>query len=169
MQVVIGGCHSLMDVDGVLHGDPLEASALEGIRWSWNATSHTARPRSGDAVGSEPAGVVSGGSGDGETAAAEEGEKDAKRGARRTGAKEGAVGGGGGAQGPGGGAGVAAAVWRRYAFSSQLQRMSVIAEVSGGGVGGVGGGSVGSGGGGAASLTAEDAGPEVRVVGWLRS
>lgn len=134
-----------MDVEGVLHGDPLEASALEGIRWSWDATSHTARPQSGDASdGSEPASAVSEGLAGGEIEA-----RQSKKKAARKKAKKGGVDGAGDGSG-----GVAATVWRRYAFSSQLQRMSVIAEVSGGGEGS-------SGGGGAASLTAGDAGPKV--------
>lgn len=138
-----------MDVDGVLRGDPLEASALEGIRWSWNATSHTARPRSGDASdGSEPASAGSEGSAGGE-AEAKKSKKEKKKKATRRKAKKGGVDRAGDGSG-----GVAATVWRRYAFSSQLQRMSVIAEVSGGG-------------GGAASLTAEDAEPEVRHEGRL--
>ncbi|CAN0026364.1 unnamed protein product [Pylaiella littoralis] len=93
-EVVVGGCHSLMDVDGVLHGDPLEASALEGIRWDWNATSHTAHPRTTSV------------------------HRSSKRSKDKGTGEE--------------GGGVSVAVWRRYAFSSQLQRMSVIAEVSGG-------------------------------------
>lgn len=133
-----------MDVDGALHGDPLEVSALEGIRWSWNATSHTASPRSEDTVGSKPASAVSGGSAGGETAT-----EKVKRGKNRRKSKKGDVDGVG--EEPGVGSGVAATVWRRYAFSSQLQRMSVIAEVSGGG----------GAGGGADLLTGAEAGPEV--------
>lgn len=104
-----------MDVGGVLHGDPLEASALEGIRWDWNATSHTASPRV-ESVDSH------------------------KNGARKKRTKETEV--------VEEDDGVAVAVWRRHAFSSQLQRMSVIAEVSG---------SVGMTGDGPAS-------PEVRIL-----
>lgn len=151
-----------MDVDGVLHGDPLEASALEGIRWSWNASSHTAHPRSGgDADGLSHASVVSEGSTVDETKT----KKSEKEATRRE-AKGGGVGGKGEGVGEGSG-GVTTTVWRRYAFSSQLQRMSVIAEVSGG-----------RGRGGAASLTSKDEGPEVRhschrsrcvvVAGWAR-
>eukprot|EP00903_Cladosiphon_okamuranus_P019215 g17669.t1 len=138
-EVVIGGCHSLMDVDGVLHGDPLEASALDGIGWSWNATSHTARPRSGDADASNPVSVAS------EDSIVD--EAPTKKSKERAGVGENGEGVGEGS------GGVATTVWRRYAFSSQLQRMSVIAEVSGarGGVGAV-------------SLTSEDEGPEAWVL-----
>ncbi|CAM9834772.1 unnamed protein product [Scytosiphon promiscuus] len=166
-EVVIGGCHSLMDVAGVLHGDPLEVSALEGILWSWNASSHIATPRKevvapqnetetvdsgggegseGDAVGVD--GKDSGGkkrsksSGDvkrqevkvkasgsvsrgkaQEDASIKNGSKTASKGSKgRAGAGE---------EGEAGSDGVSVGVWRRYAFSSQLQRMSVIAEVFG--------------------------------------
>lgn len=132
-KVVVGGCHSLMNVDGVLHGDPLEASALEGIQWAWNATSHTAYPKS--QVGSFN-----------ETTLLKTTDEDTtsdkvvpKR--RRSKKKpqekmdkieENSE------EKPSGPAGkatgedaVSVAVWRRYAFSSHLQRMSVVAEVDG--------------------------------------
>lgn len=98
-----------MDVDGVLHGDPLEASALEGIRWDWNATSHTASPRSTESVAA--------------AAAAADDDDDKEKSDNKS--KDTAKGEGGADDG------VAVTVWRRYAFSSQLQRMSVVAEVSG--------------------------------------
>lgn len=142
-----------MEVGGVLHGDPLEASALEGIRWDWNATSHTARPRSGGeagdgggvgGVGSKPASAVSKGDvgGDAATDGREEDENNVSRrskkgsgevkdAAEKTGLAGVAGDGSGGGDSGGGGVAVAVAVWRRYAFSSQLQRMSVVAEVSG--------------------------------------
>ncbi|CAM9685835.1 unnamed protein product, partial [Hapterophycus canaliculatus] len=116
-QVVIGGCHSLMDVDGVLNGDPLEVSALEGIHWNWNSSSHIARSGK-EAVASknETESVDFDGDGGKESEAVvangAEGEEEAKEGKVEP-------------------DDVSVCVWRRYAFSSQLQRMSVIAEVSG--------------------------------------
>ena len=150
-----------MSLDGVLHGDPLEASALEGIRWHWNATSHTARPQhSSDGLRETPVlksdndkadappssssspskrhskarnsktAETSGAAGKseeaGEAEAVVEGLED-EDGGVDGGVKE-------VAGGVGDTAGVAVAVWRRYAFSSQLQRMSVVAEVSGDGL-----------------------------------
>lgn len=197
-----------MSLDGVLHGDPLEASALEGIGWHWNATSHIARPQHPeddicessvlnsakdkveDTKPTSPSGPskdhpkasanktaeVSGAAGKREetceaesameSAIDEESEvagdaNEVAAGAKKVaggaievtgGANEVAVGsnevaagakevtGGvkevrGGAKEVAGGAenadDVAVAVWRRHAFSSQLQRMSVVAEVSG--------------------------------------
>ncbi|CAN0223807.1 unnamed protein product, partial [Ectocarpus sp. 8 AP-2014] len=155
IQVVVGGCHSLMDVDGVLHGDPLEASALEGIRWRWDAVSHTARPDDGEPV---VALESDGGGGGGKGGCADddddsekstdgnsrkpEGKPGAKveikkGGRRKTKARGGSRNAGSHERGveKASGDGVSVAVWRRYAFSSQLQRMSVVAEVCGGSAG----------------------------------
>lgn len=159
-QVVIGGCHSLMDVDGVLHGDPLEVSALEGIRWDWNASCHTARPRrkasaskngvetvaaaDGDESGSgstvrvtndgdasKGKGEITTSDGDSNSTANEYDKRTSNdssnnKGSSAKGAKQKGV-----KEEEDGNDGVSVSVWRRYAFSSQLQRMSVIAEVSG--------------------------------------
>lgn len=183
-----------MNLDGVLHGDPLEASALEGIRWHWNATSHTARPQhssanltetpvlksdndkadhpqpsaysgplkrhpkahgSKTAKASEAAGKAE------ETREAEAEAAEAASGAagntkiEKEAALESLTDEDGGVDGGvtevAGGVGymegVAVAVWRRHAFSSQLQRMSVVAEVSGSG------------------LTADKGAPEVGAAG----
>ncbi len=35
-ELVLGGCHSLVRVDGALAGDPLEMAALAGLGWSYN-------------------------------------------------------------------------------------------------------------------------------------
>lgn len=154
IQVVVGGCHSLMDVDGVLHGDPLEASALEGIRWKWDAVSHTAHPDDGETV----VALESGGGGGGKGGCADddddrdkstggnnrkpEGKPGAKAEKRKGGRRKTKARGGSGNSGSdergvekASGDGVSVAVWRRYAFSSQLQRMSVVAEVYGGSAG----------------------------------
>lgn len=150
-QVVMGGCHSLMEVDGVLHGDPLEASALEGIRWKWDAVSHTARPDDGKTV----VALESDGNGKGGSADNDDREKPTGSGNKKTEDKPGAKaekkkkggrrktkprGGGGSGKADSdergaekaSGDGVSVEVWRRYAFSSQLQRMSVVAKVCGG-------------------------------------
>lgn len=136
-KVVVGGCHSLMNVDGVLHGDPLEASALEGIKWTWNAGSHTAHPKTSQ-IGSFNETAASKSS-DGDTNSdttvvpkrrsrkrKSRGDRKIKENAEEKEAEE--------AREPvkDAGDGVSVAVWRRYAFSSQLQRMSVVAEVEGG-------------------------------------
>ncbi|CAM9605639.1 unnamed protein product, partial [Laminaria digitata] len=161
--VVVGGCHSLMNLDGVLHGDPLEASALEGIRWHWNATSHTASPqhssanltetpRHPKAYGSKTAKASEAAGKAEETREAEAEAAEAACGAagktkiekacqaeavlESLTDEDGGVDGGVTevAGGVGDMEGVAVAVWRRHAFSSQLQRMSVVAEVSGSGL-----------------------------------
>ncbi|CAB1107624.1 unnamed protein product [Ectocarpus sp. CCAP 1310/34] len=151
-EAVVGGCHSLMDVDGVLHGDPLEASALEGIRWKWDALSHTARPDDGETAVSQRS---DGGGGKGGCADDEDdrdkstgghrrkpegkpGAKAEKKGGRRkTKARGGSGNSGSDERGveKASGDGISVAVWRRYAFSSQLQRMSVVAEIYGGSAG----------------------------------
>ncbi|CAM9874653.1 unnamed protein product [Ectocarpus sp. 6 AP-2014] len=149
-EVVVGGCHSLMDVDGVLHGDPLEASALEGIRWKWDAVSHTARPDDGEpavALHSDGDGGKGGCANDdddsdkstGGNSRKPEGKPGAKvekkKGGRRKTKARGASGNTGSHERgveKTSGDGVSVGVWRRYAFSSQLQRMSVVAEVCGG-------------------------------------
>lgn len=160
-KVVVGGCHSLMNLDGVLHGDPLEASALEGIRWHWNATSHTARPQdsSSDDLRETPVLESDSDKADSPPSASSNPSKGRPK-ARSNKAAE--VSGAAGKSeetrgeesaaegltdedsGAGDMSGMAVAVWRRYAFSSQLQRMSVVAEVSGSG------------------LTADAGSPEVR-------
>lgn len=142
-----------MSVDGVLRGDPLEASALEGIRWAWNATSHTARPRQDPGYDDTFVSNPNGGSyketvetnqdieGDNtKNTPMGKSEENADDDSIATGDGEGVVLKGGAEDDT-----VAVEVWRRYAFSSQLQRMSVVAEVKGVG------------------LTAEAKTPEVRT------
>lgn len=136
-------------MDGALHGDPLEASALEGIRWDWNATSHTARPRDLRRKSYDNRGtgnrVNASANPDRKTQRKEEHrvQAEARCGIADAASKSvgdlggesvsnGAVDGStvdvgfGGAE-----SGMSVSVWRRHAFSSQLQRMSVVAEVSG--------------------------------------
>lgn len=158
-KVVVGGCHSLMNLDGVLHGDPLEASALEGIRWHWNATSHTARPLHSSSDGLRETPISNHDKADSpppassspskshpkalsnKTVEASEAAEKSEEAHGEEAAVEGLIdedGVDGAIKGVAGGVedatGVAVAVWRRYAFSSQLQRMSVVAEVSGTGL-----------------------------------
>lgn len=140
-----------MNVDGILHGDPLEASALEGIKWTWNAVSHTAYPkilRNGsvnETVASKT--NIDGDTNSDATVVPKRRSKNRKsRGDRNS--KEASKQNEEGARGPVKTTGddVSVAVWRRYAFSSQLQRMSAVAEVEGG------------------ELTARTGEPEVKVV-----
>ena len=42
MACVIGGCHSLLQVDGRLMGDPIELAAIRAIHWHYNATTGVA-------------------------------------------------------------------------------------------------------------------------------
>lgn len=49
--LVLGGCHSLMAVNGTLVGDPLEVSALGGVGWAYNATSCVAQGGAGGGGG----------------------------------------------------------------------------------------------------------------------
>lgn len=93
-----------MEMGGTFHGDPLEASALKGIGWGWNTTTHIAQPNAEIANFTAGAGSVD---------AAVDGDMDGD------GVQDG---------------GIRVAVWRRHAFSSQLQRMSVIGEVFGAGL-----------------------------------
>jgi len=44
-QMVLGACHSLVDVDNKLAGDTLELSALDGVGWTYNATTNVAKPK----------------------------------------------------------------------------------------------------------------------------
>ncbi|CAM9371373.1 unnamed protein product, partial [Discosporangium mesarthrocarpum] len=106
-KVVLGGCHSLIEVGGSLRGDPLEVSALEGINWTWDNNGRVARPA--------PATPSSNNS---TTSASDAGGEEGKgeRGGEGEGEGEGAP---------------SVHVWRRYPFSSQLQRMSAVAEVQG--------------------------------------
>lgn len=148
-QAVIGGCHSLMNMDGVLHGDPLEASALEGIRWTWNVTSHTAQPQHSNGFNSSETVALKSNSSskaqpdevsvsthlpEADTASGnseEDSEGDSLSDEHYTAETKSEE-----LRGPEGGVGegVGVVVWRRHAFSSQLQRMSVVAEVSGSGL-----------------------------------
>lgn len=73
--VVLGGCHSLGEINNKLLGDPLEVSALASIGWMYNATTSVAAPV--NASGAE-----------------------------------------------------SVHIWHRYSFESELQRMSVVAEVN---------------------------------------
>ena len=43
VAAVIGGCHSLLQVDGRLLGDPIELAALRAIGWGYNAQSGVAQ------------------------------------------------------------------------------------------------------------------------------
>lgn len=150
-KVVVGGCHSLMNLDGVLHGDPLEASALEGIRWHWNATSHTARPQDPSSDGLRETPVLESDDDKADTPPSAPSSPSKRRPKARSNKAAEVSGAAGKSEetrgkeaaaedlvgedsGAGDMTGVEVAVWRRYAFSSQLQRMSVVAEVSGSGL-----------------------------------
>lgn len=41
METIIAGCHSLIEVDGKLIGDPIEVTALEKIEWKWSPKTNT--------------------------------------------------------------------------------------------------------------------------------
>ena len=55
VAVVLAGCHSLIQVEGVaeLMGDPIETAALGGVAWMYNHATQTATP--GDTRGAERA------------------------------------------------------------------------------------------------------------------
>lgn len=116
IQAVVGGCHSLTRMNGTLRGDPLEASALEGVGWTWDPITHTARPatvpssNNNTTIATPTSDMVHKGEGRGGEATIGTGKHGGQ------------------------GGDVSVAVWRRHAFSSQLQRMSVVAEVSGAGL-----------------------------------
>merc|ERR1712217_885817 len=42
-SLIIGGCHSLLTVEGETIGDPIETAALRGIKWRWDDKAQTAR------------------------------------------------------------------------------------------------------------------------------
>lgn len=44
-QMVLGACHSLVEVNNQLAGDTLELSALEGVEWAFNSTANIARSK----------------------------------------------------------------------------------------------------------------------------
>jgi len=46
--IVIGGCHSLTNIEGKLVGDPLEWSSFEALAWNVNINSGTTTSKSGD-------------------------------------------------------------------------------------------------------------------------
>ena len=126
--MVVAGCHSLTSVDDILHGDPLEASALEGIRWQWNATSHIARPRPfSTGIDTCPSPDT--------TQTKQPQKKQLNKSVSNSvddSGREPIAGGDGDDQQE---ADISVRVLRRHAFSSQLQRMSVVAEVLAGGGG----------------------------------
>eukprot|EP00051_Salpingoeca_urceolata_P028599 m.487572 g.487572 ORF g.487572 m.487572 type:complete len:1322 (-) comp25148_c0_seq1:70-4035(-) len=43
-SIVIGGCHSLVKIDGKVAGDPLELAAVKAIGWEYEPVSSTAKP-----------------------------------------------------------------------------------------------------------------------------
>lgn len=165
---MIGGCHSLIKTNGVLCGDPLEASALEGIRWDWDPSSHTASPTRGSAENSarsskggdvedrvitshkkasrkrrrkfaeasSEAENEAGTPGDSGSTATPGKQEEARKG-EREGEGEASPSRNDTEEGLNDGRmseAMQVSVWRRHAFSSQLQRMSVVAEVSGAGL-----------------------------------
>jgi cation-transporting ATPase 13A1 len=44
MCLVLAGCHSLLEIDGKLLGDPIEVAALKAIDWAYTPSSATAQP-----------------------------------------------------------------------------------------------------------------------------
>eukprot|EP01147_Barroeca_monosierra_P010353 gene10353-2488_t len=43
-SAVISGCHSLVDIDGKVTGDPVEEAALKAIKWKFDPVTATAKP-----------------------------------------------------------------------------------------------------------------------------
>jgi len=46
--LVLSSCHSLVDMDGKLSGDPIEVAALETIGWTYDAEAETSKPTVAD-------------------------------------------------------------------------------------------------------------------------
>ncbi|CAM9477232.1 unnamed protein product, partial [Phaeothamnion confervicola] len=157
--LVLGGCHSVVssDVtggDGGLLGDPMELAVLAGIGWGYDSAARVAAPLdslaaaaattaaptggtaadtaasavnscSGTASAGDRSGIGGGGSG----------SSDSGTGGGGWSGRGGGGWGGNGGGGGGGGGGPSVRVLHRYPFTSQLQRMSVVAEVTAPGLG----------------------------------
>lgn len=48
--MIIGGCHSLTNINGKIIGDPMERSAFEALSWQVNGQTGTSNSKSGDVV-----------------------------------------------------------------------------------------------------------------------
>ena len=44
VAVVFAGCHSLLEVDGKVQGDPIETAAVKAVRWQYSPRDHRATP-----------------------------------------------------------------------------------------------------------------------------
>jgi cation-transporting ATPase 13A1 len=54
MCLVLAGCHSLLEIDGKILGDPIEVAALQAIDWVYTPSTATAAPGTKRAAGSRP-------------------------------------------------------------------------------------------------------------------
>ena len=43
--IIIGGCHSLVQIDGKTYGDPLEQAALFAVKWEYDPKSSKSKPK----------------------------------------------------------------------------------------------------------------------------
>lgn len=110
--LVLATCHSLVDLEGKLTGDPIEVAALQGIGWSYDAGAEVARPNVlsaevttlADGSATEEGGTTS--SSSPETAAAPATDSNSKNEVESV------------------------RITQRFHFASQLQRMAVVAEVT---------------------------------------
>jgi manganese-transporting P-type ATPase len=44
-SIIIGGCHSLVQIDGKIYGDPLEQAALFAVKWEYDPKSNKSKPK----------------------------------------------------------------------------------------------------------------------------
>jgi len=134
--LVLGACHSLVDMEGVgVVGDPIEIAALKGIEWRYDAVSQTAKPGDWEslekAVGKvkEEQAALAAGPQNGATKKAQ--EKNSKKVAdleklikgQKTRSSSSPV--------------SQVKIVQRHHFSSELQRMSVVVDVQAKGDGAV--------------------------------
>eukprot|EP00930_Biecheleria_cincta_P038547 TRINITY_DN26478_c0_g1_i1.p1 TRINITY_DN26478_c0_g1~~TRINITY_DN26478_c0_g1_i1.p1 ORF type:complete len:1488 (+),score=365.22 TRINITY_DN26478_c0_g1_i1:27-4466(+) len=113
--LVLATCHSLVDLEGKLTGDPIEVAALQGIGWSYDAEGEVARPKA--SLGAETPAVADGSAteeGAATSAAAEPAAAEPASSSSSSSKHE----------------VESVRITQRFHFASQLQRMAVVAEVT---------------------------------------